>query len=118
MAQSARASLIRRRARGASRGRVLPIRRRLPTATNQAQETEQSEEYCKMGDSRGSHWRHRNPITIVWTMLTSLAPTNGRQISGSSTHLRFADFFLPEVLRATAARMSALNALASICSPS
>jgi len=33
-------------------------------------------------------------------------------------HLRFVDFFPPEVLRATAARMSALNAFASISSPS
>ncbi len=35
-----------------------------------------------------------------------------------AAHLRFADFFEDEVLRATAARISALNAFASICSPS
>ena len=35
-----------------------------------------------------------------------------------NAHLRFVDFFPPEVLRTTAARMSALNALASISSPS
>ncbi|HZF39557.1 MAG TPA: hypothetical protein VE715_12085 [Blastocatellia bacterium] len=35
-----------------------------------------------------------------------------------NAHLRFVDFFSPEVLRATAARMSALNAFASISSPS
>jgi hypothetical protein len=33
-------------------------------------------------------------------------------------HLRFVGFFAPEALRATAARMSALNAFASISSPS
>lgn len=36
----------------------------------------------------------------------------------SPAHVRFVDFFTPEVLRATAARMSAVNAFASISSPS
>ncbi len=38
--------------------------------------------------------------------------------SAENAHFRFVDFFPPEVLRATAARMSALNAFASISSPS
>ena len=35
-----------------------------------------------------------------------------------NAHVRFVDFFPPDVLRTTAARMSALNAFASISSPS
>jgi len=44
------------------------------------------------------------------TLVVALIPQNA--------HLRFVDFFPPDVLRATAARMSALNAFASISSPS
>jgi hypothetical protein len=47
-----------------------------------------------------------------------LGPSRWRAQRRTRTHLRFVDFFPPEVLRATAARMSALNAFASISSPS
>ena len=51
---------------------------------------------------------------------TSAAPMSDMFRGGipQNAHLRFVDFFPPEVLRATAARMSALNAFASISSPS
>ena len=51
---------------------------------------------------------------------TSAAPMSDMFRGGipQNAHLRFVDFFPPEVLRATAARMSALNVFASISSPS
>ena len=51
---------------------------------------------------------------------TSTAPMSDTCRGGIpwNAHLRFVDFFPPAVLSATAARMSALNAFASISSPS
>ena len=62
------------------------------------------------------HW-HEDPDAVEHRDLLLVAANRCGGRTLADAHLRFVDFFPPEVLRATAARMSALNAVASIFSP-